>query len=291
MASGETFAFLKPTDAEPPSSNYATLDQRNGHPVLEFDQTTNESAVFSLFMPDSYAGGGLTVELVWCSETASGDVDWDVAIERIGDAQQDIDSDGFAAVQSTDNNTVPGTSGNTDVTTITFTDGAQMDSVAAGEMFRLKVTRDAASDTLADDAQLLGVLVRETGTPSGGGGGASQLTFIFGTTDNCAAGSTLTLKSPGSGGDSEYHRLKLPWDATLVDVSLRHRGPSSSAEVEIRADGSLIETITLNGSGGAVSTGRTQTYSAGDGIWAKVTETSGSNRVDDAMLILRFEEN
>ena len=80
----------------------------------------------------------------------------------IGDQQQDIDSDGFAAVQSVDNTTVPATSGNVDVVSIAFTDGAQMDSVAVGESFRLKVTRDAASDTATGDAELVKVEIRET---------------------------------------------------------------------------------------------------------------------------------
>ncbi|NIV00538.1 MAG: hypothetical protein GWN55_04285, partial [Phycisphaerae bacterium] len=131
MASGDTLLIFTPLHNEPPSSNYATLDTRNLHPVLDFDASTNESAVFSAVMPRSYAGGGLTVYIHYAMSSAtSGDVDWDVAFERIGDQQQDIDSDGFAAVNSVDNTTVPGTSGNVDIVNVTFTDGADMDSVA-----------------------------------------------------------------------------------------------------------------------------------------------------------------
>ena len=89
-------------------------------------------------------------------------VDWDVAFERIGDQQLDIDGDSFAGVQSVDNTTVPGTTGLVDVVSIAFTDGAQMDSIAAGESFRIKVTRDAASDDAAGDAEILFVVVKET---------------------------------------------------------------------------------------------------------------------------------
>jgi hypothetical protein len=114
-------------------------------------------------MPRSYAGGGLTVYLHYAMSSAtSGDVDWDVAFERIGDQQQDIDSDSFAAVNSVDNTTVPGTSGNVDIVNVTFTDGADMDSVAVGEGFRMKVTRDAASDTATGDAELRFVEIKET---------------------------------------------------------------------------------------------------------------------------------
>ncbi|MHC4498506.1 MAG: hypothetical protein ACYS21_05260, partial [Planctomycetota bacterium] len=89
-------------------------------------------------------------------------IDWDAQFERIGDQQQDLDADGFAAVQSVDNTTVPGTSGLVDIVSIAFTDGAQMDSVAVGESFRLKVTRDAVSDDATGDAELVKVEIRET---------------------------------------------------------------------------------------------------------------------------------
>ena len=43
-----------------------------------------------------------------------------------------------------------------------ITDGADMDSVAAGELFRLKVTRDATSDDASGDAELYAVEIRES---------------------------------------------------------------------------------------------------------------------------------
>ena len=63
---------------------------------------------------------------------------------------------------SADDTTVPGTSGLVDVVSIAFTDGADMDSVAAGEGFRLKVTRDASSDDATGDAELRFVELRES---------------------------------------------------------------------------------------------------------------------------------
>ena len=163
MASGNTLLVFTPLNNEPPASAPAIFDTRNGHPVLDFDDTTNESAIFTAIMPRHYAGGGLTVYLHYAMSSAeSGDVDWDVAFERIGDQQLDIDADSFAAVQSVDNTTVPGTTGLVDVVSVGFTDGAQMDSVAAGEAFRLKVTRDAASDTGVGDAELVAVEIKET---------------------------------------------------------------------------------------------------------------------------------
>ena len=162
MASGDTLAVFTPLHNETPTSNGATLDTRNAHPVLDFYDGTNESAVFSAIMPQAYDGGGVTVYLHWSAIATSGDVDWDVAWERIGDQQLDVDGDSFAAVNSQDNNTVPATSGLVDVISVAFTNGADMDSVAVGELFRLKVTRDASSDTATGDAELHAVELRET---------------------------------------------------------------------------------------------------------------------------------
>ena len=115
-------------------------------------------------MPQNYAGTtGVTVYLHYAMSSAtSGDIDWDVAFERIGDQQLDIDGDSFAAVNSVDNTTVPGTSGNVDVVSVAFTDGADMDSVVKGESFRLLVRRLAADDTASGDAELVAVEIRET---------------------------------------------------------------------------------------------------------------------------------
>lgn len=163
MASGDTLLIFTALFDEPPASNAASLDLRNNHPVLDFDASTNEDAVFRAVMPQSYAGGGVTVYLHYAMSSAtSGDIDWDVSFERIGDQQLDIDADSFAAVNSVDNTTVPATSGNVDVVSVTFTNGADMDSVAAGEGFRIKVTRDAASDTATGDAEVVTVEIRET---------------------------------------------------------------------------------------------------------------------------------
>lgn len=163
MATGDTLVAFFVEDNQPTTSNFATLDLRNVHPVLDFDDTTNEDAVFTGVMPEHYDGGGLTIDIGYSMSSAtSGDIDWDIAFERIGDQQLDIDSDSFAAANSVNTTTVPGTSGLVDVVTITFTDGADMDSVAAGELFRLKLTRDATNDSASGDAEMHFVHVKET---------------------------------------------------------------------------------------------------------------------------------
>ena len=151
MASGDTLAKFLPQHGEPPASNPATPDTRNQHPVLDFDATTNESIVFSDVMVRHYDGGGATVYIHYSMSTATANtIDWDVAWERIGDQQLDIDGDSFAAVNSVDNTTVPGTY------------GPDMDSVAVGEGYRLKITRDAVNDDAAGDGEVRLVEIKET---------------------------------------------------------------------------------------------------------------------------------
>jgi len=164
MASGDTLLIFHPYNNEPPAANYATLDVRNSHPCLDFDAATNESAVFSSVMPQHYAGiTGVTVYIHYAMSSAVADtVDWDAAFELVGDQDLDIDGDDFAAVNSVDDTTVPETSGLVDVVSIAFTNGADMDSVTAGDGFRLKITRDAVSDDAAGDAEVYWVEIRET---------------------------------------------------------------------------------------------------------------------------------
>lgn len=167
MASGQSLAIFHPYANQPPSSAAATLDTRNQHPCLDFDASTTERAIFSSVMPQHYAGTtGVTVYLhvAWSTDTNTAHKSrFDVAFERIGAGQQDLDSDGFAAAQSV-SVTVVATSGNVYIASVSFTDGAQMDSVAAGEGFRMYVERDHdhADDDATGDTELVWAEIRET---------------------------------------------------------------------------------------------------------------------------------
>lgn len=163
-ASNKPYIVFLPQANQPPSSSYATLDLRNGHPVLDFNASADESAIFGAVLSPEYNGGGLTIEIYWMATSAtSGDVKWNAEIESHTDDADDLDSDSFASAQTT-TTTTASASGEVKKTTITFTDGAQMDSLAAGESFRLRITRDAdhGDDTMSGDAELLRCVFRET---------------------------------------------------------------------------------------------------------------------------------
>lgn len=162
MPSGDTLAVFGPLESEPPASAFAMLDLRNEQPVLDFDQTLVESAVFSGVVPNHYTGGGLALIVAWAASSAdSGAVVWIAAIERHAADDHDLDADDFAAPAQATDNTASAT-GRLRYTQIDLPAG-QTDGLAAGEHFRVKLTRlaDAAGDTLAGDAELVSLEVRE----------------------------------------------------------------------------------------------------------------------------------
>jgi hypothetical protein len=147
----KTYAVFTPDNNQPTATAFATLDTRNSAACLDFDDATDESAVFVGIIPEGASlGSGLKIRLHWAATSAtSGDVRWDVQLERM---TTDIDSDSFDTVASA-TATTNGTSGILTVTEITLT---TIDSVTAGDGFRLKVTRDAnaGADTMTGDCEL-----------------------------------------------------------------------------------------------------------------------------------------
>jgi hypothetical protein len=163
VATGQTLLTFLPQDNEPPATVFGRYDTRNSHPVIDFDATAQWAAIFSGVLPRHYAGGGITVYVHYAATSATtGTIGWDVAFERIGDGSQDLDADGFATAQTITAVTVPGTSGLVDIVNVAISDGANLDSIAVGETFRVRIRRDVANDDAAGDAELVAVELKET---------------------------------------------------------------------------------------------------------------------------------
>lgn len=159
MASGDTLFEFFPCDNEPPSSNYATASIRNGHPILEFDQTTQEMAVFTYIMPRHYTSAAdivIYIHAMLAAGVTTGTLGWTVELERMSDNTLDLDGDGFATALTVTATTVPGTSGVVLVLSGTLTT-THLDAVTAGDSFRLRIKRDVSNDNAAGDAQLIAV--------------------------------------------------------------------------------------------------------------------------------------
>jgi len=153
----KTYAVFTPDENQPPATNFATFDTRNSILKLDYDDTTSEGGVFVGVLPEAAAlGSGLIVRLWWMAKTAtSGNVVWGAQFEKTG---TDNDADSFDTA-GTGTSAANGTSGIETLTSITIT---TIDSLTAGDRFRLKVYRDAASgsDTMTGDAELVAVEVR-----------------------------------------------------------------------------------------------------------------------------------
>ena len=149
-----TFATLLGTST--PTENF---------PIWVFDEDTSWYMDFHCRLTENYDGGGITVGIMYSmAGVTSGVVRWAAAVRRVNDDGEDLDTTAHTYVYNVVDATVAGTVGEVDYTTITFTDGADMDSLAAGEMFILRIQRDAdaTEDTATDVAQLHRVHMFET---------------------------------------------------------------------------------------------------------------------------------
>ena len=122
-----------------------------------FDAATDEQIFFE-FIATAYTSGNVTVEIDWYADTAtSGNVVWTAAIAAVspGDAT-DWETDAFATAS-----TVTDAAGAGQYIQRASVAVSNLDSLAAGDRVRMKVTRDAnnASDTMAGDAILVGALI------------------------------------------------------------------------------------------------------------------------------------
>jgi hypothetical protein len=170
MASGDTLLIFTARDGIPSATAGAAhailaggSTPAEGVPYLSFDSATDEHADFIGVMPRHYGGGGLTVTLHWASGATSNATVWNVAFRRIADDAEDVDTShtyDFNAVTAT----TASAAGEVDYAAITFSDGADMDSLAVGELFVLRVRRDAdnGSDNMTGDAYLIAIEVKET---------------------------------------------------------------------------------------------------------------------------------
>ena len=154
-----TRILFSPLSAEFPASNFPQLLLVNRRPVLGFDASTSETCYWTAVAPQGLTGTLVAVVNWKAASATSGDVDWDVAVEAVTSADAlDLDATtSFDTVNSTDNTSVPATAGYMLQTSVTLTNA---DSIAAGDYFRISLTRDVA-DTATGDIYVLAVEIRD----------------------------------------------------------------------------------------------------------------------------------
>ena len=158
-----------PRDAEFPATGFATIDTRNNHPCLDFDDNTVETVFFTGFIPQgatfATSGTALTFVLLSTAQTAlTGNIGWLVALERIVANGIDIDGDDFGTAQPGSAAVIGGANtGKVTEVSITFTLAQLPSLLAAGDMIRVRVQRNTSvSGDHAGDAELLGVYANMT---------------------------------------------------------------------------------------------------------------------------------
>lgn len=170
MASGEVLhqwqaqaGSVSATLAAQPDIIVGTSSPNEWFPVLAFDTTTIEyTDIHFLRMPPHYGGGGVTIKIGFFAGAATGTVTWEAAFRGIPDDAEDINT----TVHTYDYNssgaiTVGSAIGEIKETTITFTDGADMDNVTVGMTYSLRIRRNTA-DSMASDAWLANFEMTET---------------------------------------------------------------------------------------------------------------------------------
>lgn len=158
MASGQIFGLI----SNPPGASAAPIDWIVGAstpaenaPVAVFADAA-EAFIDFYGTLQGYGGGGLTLRLKWSSLAITNDAVWQAALRRVADDAEDFDTTAHTYDFNTVTVAAPSAIGELSYDNITFTDGVDMDSLADGEAFVLRVKRDPAhvSDTLANTAQL-----------------------------------------------------------------------------------------------------------------------------------------
>lgn len=169
MASGQV--VVQVLREMPPGSTFAALTKRVGgstpaEGVLtwSFDASTIEYMDYLCYLLPNYAGGGITFILPWSATSATSNATrWGIAIRRVQDDAEDIDTAHTYDYNDADD-TAASASGELSYPTIAFTDGADMDSWAAGEIAIVRVRRNAshANDNMTGDAELWCLIGKET---------------------------------------------------------------------------------------------------------------------------------
>lgn len=153
--------ILAPEEAQFLSTAFPQFVKANGtnFPVagLAYDASTDEAAFWKL-RAMAYGSGNLTLNLAWYADTAStGNVVWEAQIAAItpNTDTQDVETDGLATLNYVQDTHLGTTGQRLHECTITI---SNLDSLAAGDVFWLRIARDAngtnATDDMAGDAIL-----------------------------------------------------------------------------------------------------------------------------------------
>jgi len=167
MASGDLLGVFFPQDNEAPSTANAlfAIKSASGRPLLRFINATGgltgRRAIFSSAMPNYYAGGGLVVRVFFSASVDTGSVDIGLEFERVVSDTTVANAATWSTQALTTNVGVPVTAGVIKHADLSISDGAQMASIVAGDLFRFRIQRDSDTDTMAGDLEIYAIRINE----------------------------------------------------------------------------------------------------------------------------------
>jgi hypothetical protein len=124
---------------------------------LDFDQTTQEHANFTVIMPDDWNAGTITFKAYWTAAAGAGTVVW--GLQAISFADDDALDTAWGTVQtSTDTLLAAGDMHISPVSAAITIAGTP----ATGEPVLFRIYRDTAADNLSADAKLIGLKIYYT---------------------------------------------------------------------------------------------------------------------------------
>jgi hypothetical protein len=126
--------------------------------VLDFDQTTDESAQIEILLPSTWTGA-IDANVLWLSGTTTGSVAWCIQLISAADAETDDPAYPAQATGNCVSDAAKGTANQLNVAVLT---GITATGVAAGELLHIQISRDpnetsTRTDDHAADARLVGV--------------------------------------------------------------------------------------------------------------------------------------
>lgn len=154
--------LLPVTGATLNQTNPPGVDYENSLQILLFDDTTAETCYWMFQMPDTYGSSPILDLQYTMASATSGTVEFEVSVMAVTDGDAaDVGTESYDTV-NTASATVPGTAGHLDKISVTLTNA---DSVAAGDLVIIRVSRDAddgTNDTATGDLELRTVALRYT---------------------------------------------------------------------------------------------------------------------------------
>lgn len=158
----KAYVWVPADAAYVPATNPATLSEEAGSTVyagystLDFDDTTEEHAIWRIPMPD-YDGNGITIKasmVLGTTPTGDTNVQFNVLTIGVTDAENVLSP---TTVDTATNITLSVTASYTTSMLVEGSATITPSNVAAGDLMILELSRDVASDTVVGDAKLVGL--------------------------------------------------------------------------------------------------------------------------------------